>query len=140
MVYQPPTAFMDIFFFYCISTNKGFHQLHWRRWNFFHHLAKCHNNIRHKSTPTINPRVPSRAFISVRPTSFFCPFFFFHLIGQRASRDISLSAFNWSNGKRIIYILKFVFVEKLRMLTMHFPYQLFICLMGSAGITWFILM
>jgi len=28
--------------------------------------------------------------------------FSFHLIGERAPRDITLSTFNWSNGKIII--------------------------------------
>jgi len=37
----------------------------------------------------------------------FCPFFFFYLLGQRASRDITLTGYNWSNGKKITqYIIE----------------------------------
>jgi len=42
------------------------------------------------------------------PASFF-PFFFFHLIGQRASRDITLSAFNWSNKINIFPKKSYIF-------------------------------
>ena len=44
------------------------------------------------------------------PTSLL-PLFFVHLISERASRDITLSAFNWTNGKRNIYNYIILYVK-----------------------------